>query len=139
MDLQLSISDDVLISINASWGTDMLHDLTFIYSSGKSAKHGGDNVYQPSTSFDRLDLNTGEGINAVTVYTGVRIIPNFTNPNGTLIVVGVQFETTANRRTSIFASSNGTVYNEMFANYTLFYVEGRSGGNIDQIQFVWYN
>jgi hypothetical protein len=138
MDLQLDLSDSLLIGINSSWASDMLHDITLIYSAGQSAKHGGDNVYQPSTSFGRLDLNTGETITGVTVYTGIRIIPNFTNPNGTLIVVGLQFNTSTSRQTSIFGSSNGTVFHEAFANYSIYYVEGRSGGNIDQIQFVWY-
>jgi len=129
--------DDQLVSVNASWCSDTLISITFIYSNGATSQHGtGDGVRIPSYS-SIFTLRSTESFNGVTVYEGVRDIVNPYKPSGTDNIVGICFFTNQSRQSNIFSSSNGTSYSDLFSDYTLAYARGRSYSFIDALQFIW--
>jgi hypothetical protein len=133
----LTLNDQV-IGINATWAFDnTLSTITFLYSNGQSSQHGtGDTIRYPMYS-NAFNLLTLESFNSVTLYVGLRDIINPYKPNGTIIVVGIQFFTNKGRQTQLLGSSNGTEYSETFSDYILAYAQGRSYAFIDGLQFVW--
>jgi hypothetical protein len=129
--------DDQLVSVNASWCSDTLISITFIYSNGATSQHGtGDGVRIPLYS-SIFTLRSTESFNGVTVYEGVCDIVNPYKPSGTDIIVGICFFTNQGRQSNIFGSSNGTSYSDLFSDYTLAYARGRSYSFIDALQFIW--
>ena len=132
----LTLSEN-LISVKSSWWYDTLTTVTFIYSNNASSQHGtGDPIRVPLFSGE-IKLSAKERFIGVTLYKGLRDIVNPFKPNGTLIIVGIQFMTSTNRMSDVFGSENGTKYSEAFPNYQLAYVKGRSYGFIDGLQFIW--
>lgn len=111
--------------------------ITFIYSNGQSMQHG-QSTYSSTTRTYDFELNSNEYIDGVTVYTGIRLIVNIFQPNGTLLVMGLRFHTNQGRQSDLFGSSNGTEEYEYLPNFQLGYVRGQALGYIDALQFVWY-
>jgi hypothetical protein len=129
--------NDKLIGVNASWAYDTLASIIFVYSNGGVSQHGiGDAIRYP-IGWSMFNLTSGESFNGVTIYIDLRDIINPYLPNGTIIIVGLQFSTNKGRQSPLFGSSNGTEYTEVFSEYTLAYVQGRSYAFIDALQFIW--
>ncbi len=128
---------DKLISVQAQWAYDTLSAITFIYSNGAKTTHGTGDAGRPSIYSDEFTLVTGESFNGVTLYIDLRTIINPYLPNGTIIIVGLEFFTDKGRKSDLFGSSNGTQYNELMTGYILAYVRGRSYAFIDALQFIW--
>lgn len=129
--------NDRITSVSAGWTADVLDFVTFTYSSGKSEQHGAaGNRESPFNS--EFDLDHGENINGVSVYTGIRMINNPFSPNGSALVVGLRFYTDKGRSSVLLGSSNGTAANESLPSYTLAYVRGSALGYLDSVQFIWY-
>lgn len=74
----------------------------------------------------------------MTVYTGLRLIVDIFQPNGTFLVIGLRFHTNQGRQSDLFGSSNGTEVYEYLPDYKLGYVRGQALGYIDALQFIWY-
>ena len=129
--------NDRLVSINASWSYDTLVSLVFTYSNGATSQHGtGDLKRRPSSSA-LFQLKNGENFNNIVIYRDIRDIENPFAPNGTMLIVGIQFFTDQARQSDMFGSLNGTSISESFPNYELAYIQGRSLGFIDALQFTW--
>ena len=111
--------------------------MTIFYTQDKSKQHGV-NVYRSSAFTSSFALEPNENINGASIYVDIRAIPNPFSPNGTYIVVGLRFYTDQGRASDLFGSSKGIVANETTSTYRLKYIQGRSAGYVDAIQFIWY-
>jgi len=129
--------NDQLVGINITWSYDTIASLSFIYSNEAISKHGYGDILRPPLNSSIFSLLSVESINGVTIYQGIRDIINTYKPNGTNIIVGIQFFTNRGRQSEIFGSTNGTMYTETYPDYKLTYVRGRSYAFIDALQFVW--
>ncbi|UJR33262.1 hypothetical protein I4U23_020717 [Adineta vaga] len=129
--------NDKLIGVKASWSFDSLTAITFTYSNGATATHGTGDGTRSSVFTSEMSLNSKESFTGVTIYKGVRDILNPYQPNGTTIIVGLQFYKTSNKIGELLGSANGTRYDEILSNYKLAFAKGRSHGYIDALQFVW--
>ncbi|CAF1599412.1 unnamed protein product [Adineta ricciae] len=129
--------DDRIVKISAGWTDDILDFVTIFYTQDKSKQHGV-NVYRSSAFTSSFALESNENINGASIYVDMRAIPNPFSPNGTYIVVGLRFYTDQGRASDLFGSSKGIVANETTSTYRLKYIQGRSAGYVDAIQFIWY-
>ena len=109
--------------------------LSFSYSNGKSMTRGKPPVHREEY---RLKLKSNEYIDRVTVYTGIRQIPNLYKPNGTFLIVGLRFHTNQGRLSELFGSDNASRQEEFYNGYHLGYVRGQAEGYVDALQFIWY-
>lgn len=110
----------------------------FRYSNGKQGvEYGGINAGPSRGELVPLELTADEHIDEVTVYQDYRKIVNPWQPDGTYIVVGIEFKTDRDRRI-LFGSNNGTRKSEAPAGYFLGYAQGKAGGYIDSLRFMWY-
>jgi len=129
--------NDKLIGVNASWAYDTLASIMFIYSNGGASRHGTGDAIRYPIGWSMFNLTAGESFIGVTMYINLRNIINPYRANGTIIIVGLQFSTSKGRQSQLFGSSNGTEYTEVFTDYALAYVQGRSYAFIDALQFIW--
>ena len=112
--------------------------MTLRYSNGKQGiDYGGVDPNHPRDELVPLELSAGENINEVTFYQDYRRIINPWQPNGTYIVVGIQFKTDRDQQI-LFGSNNGTKKFEAPAGYFLGYAQGKAGGYIDSLRLMWY-
>ncbi len=125
-------------SIEAAWSSNTLDYVRFIYSNRCSRQHGRQ-IERVSNVTDRFDLNPGENIDGLTVFTGTRMILNAYSPNGSLLVVGLRFHTDQQRTSNLFGSTDGTRAEETAPGFTLAYVRGQALGYVDALQFIWYS
>ncbi|UJR33257.1 hypothetical protein I4U23_020712 [Adineta vaga] len=130
--------NDKLLGVKATWSFDSLTTITFIYSNGATAIHGTGDATRPSILTNTIMLNPEENIIGVTIYKDMRKILNPYQPNGTTIVVGLQFYTNENRQSALFGSASSTRSDEVYPDYKLAFARGRSHGFIDALQFIWY-
>ena len=128
--------DDRIVAITGRGSMDKINYVTFSYSNKKSTLRGEKPDEQMTQPY-QLKLKPDEYIDAVTVYTSIRLIPNPYKPNGTFFVVGLRFHTNRGQE-QLFGSEDGTSKNETFRNYQLGYIRGRAHGYVDAIQLIWY-
>lgn len=130
--------NDFVIGVNVTTAYDKtITTLSFIYSNKAVSKHGYGDFGRPPTYSSVFNLLTGESINGVVVYQGVRDIINQFKPNGTNVIVGLQFLTNHGRQSNVLGSMNGIRYEDICPDYKLAYVRGRSVTFIDGVQFIW--
>lgn len=126
--------NDRITEITGGGTKSEINYISFIYSNGRSALRGT----KPGR-YDgyKVELESNEYIDRITVYTGTRKIHNPHKLNGTSLVVGLLFQTNRGNR-ELFGSDDGEEKKESFKGYHLGYVRGRAEGYIDAIQFIWY-
>jgi hypothetical protein len=131
--------NEQLIEITGHGTKNELNYIQFHYSNNKSKQHGQKPLGSSMSRDYKLKLKPGEYINGVTIYTGIRKIPNQYKPDGTLIVVGLRFHMNQGGPSQLlFGSDDGDEIKEDFPNYKLGYIRGRAYGYLDAIQFIWY-
>lgn len=129
--------NDQLVAINVTWAYDTISTMSFIYSNEATTKHGYGDLNRPSINSSIFNLLSKESINGIIIYHGIRDIINIYKPSGTDIIVGIQFFTNRGRQSDVYGSTNGTMYTEIYPDYKLTYVRGRSYAFIDALQFIW--
>ncbi len=53
------------------------------------------------------------------------------------LITGIQFFTTKGQSSQQYGRNEGSPSMEFHTGYTLFYVKGKAGQYIDQLQFIW--
>ena len=130
--------NDRITCIYAVWSSETLALLQFTYSNNATTQHGSWDNTQQTDHTGTFCLQNGESFKGVTFYRGLRKINNPFSPNGTAILVGVQFSTNLNRQSELFGSSSSAdSMTETNPDYDLAYARGRSYGFVDALQFVW--
>ena len=117
----------------------------FIYTSSERnqtqirANVHGDFGYRINTIY-KFNLTDDERIEKVRVHSSYQTFTAGEKPRlTTKLIRKVGFITTKGRSIppDLDLADNGVEF-EQFPGYTVGYVTGRSGGNVDQLQFVWY-
>ena len=138
IDLDLSMTTPC-IGVELFWYRDYLFAARFIYAANSSAVskiyHGDPFARDPPLTNETFMMQPGERINKVTWYAGEH---GWTYRDKLIrFVRGIQFFTSAGRRSKLYGTSAGDVYTESFDGFTLGPVTGKSATLIDQLQFTW--
>ena len=133
-DCPLTFNDRLNAIIGGTMENEIIY-LSFVYSNCKSKSRGRQVI---NAREHRLKLKSNEYIDRVTIYTGIRQIPNLYKRNGTFLIVGLRFHTNHGTVSELFGSSNGTHTEEFYGDFHLGYVRGQAEGYVDALQFIWY-